>query len=102
MDDPTLREPWPLSEFTLDSLRRAAATTCRPCYAEEELRKQVGELAMRLARAEGALKIKEQLNEALRNENVELRRELANVRSGSVQLDRVDEMILGGPSVGDE
>jgi len=102
MDDPTLREPWLLSEFTLDSLRRASSNVCKPCFSEQELRKQVGELAMRLARAEGALKINEQLNETLRSENVELRRELANVRSCSVQLDRVDEMILGGPSVGDE
>jgi hypothetical protein len=101
MDDPTLREPWPLDQITADNLRRAGGATCRPCYAEEELRRQIGELRGRLARNEEALALKDKLNDALRNENVELRRELANVRSG-VQLDRVDEMILGGPSVGDE
>ena len=102
MDDPTLREPWPLDQITADNLCRAGGNTCRPCYAERELRHQIVELTARLARADESLRIKESLKEALRAENVELRRELANVRSGSVQLDRVDEMILGGPSVGDE
>lgn len=75
-----------------------------PWELSRDLARQVSELRGREQMAAEALSIKDELIETLRADNERLREELRRVRSGERRetQTRINEMIIGGPPIGDQ
>jgi hypothetical protein len=74
------------------------------CAQPGELARQMSELHGREQMAAEALSSKDELIETLRADNERLREELRRVRSGERRetQTRLNEMIIGGPPIGDQ